>query len=310
MMVGDTHGNSDWLSSYIFPVAMTLGVDRVVVLGDFGAWEHTDDGVAFMNDCDTIAGTAGIPLFWLHGNHDKWSHTVATYRKNIDQAGFIACRESVFYIPQGLAWTWGGISFRSFGGAYSIDKTWRLEREENNYRRALIKARSRIGSGDLFTPETVPSTKGTLWFPEEEMTDHEMDQLLAGDCDTKDVILSHDKPLSSEPGWNRKDYPGCIPNQVRLDRALKAHKPLWWFHGHLHHHYTDKVRGMDWETTVIGLAPDPAARDYAVDWKRSYTWALLETGMKGITVRTGQQIKVNPAELVAPKMTLHIAVDH
>lgn len=268
LIAGDTHGNTGWFRSYLFPVAMVTQADAVIVVGDFGAWEHMPAGVRFMDDVDSLAARAGVTLYWLHGNHDKWSHTVAKYgmEDGINDF-FISCRENVFYIPQGLSWNWLGTRFRSFGGAYSIDRSWRLKAEREEYNRLLREARHKV--------DTVLSQEGTLWFPEEEMTDSEMEDLLRVDSGQKDIVLSHDKPLSAKPDWDRKDLPRCVPNQLRLERALRAHKPRWWIHGHLHHHYMDTLSGPDWQTTVIGLDPDNKAAE-SQNWKRENTWVQVD----------------------------------
>lgn len=276
LITGDTHGNARWLREYIFPVAMTLKADAIVQLGDFGAWEHTPAGVAFMNEVGNIGLDAGIPLYWLHGNHDKHSHTIEAYKP--DERGFLVCREFVRYIPQGHTWTWGGVSFRSFGGAYSVDKQWRVDRERKK------------------------GKPGTLWFPEEEMTDAEMTDLLAADHSAKDIILSHDKPYSSRPGWNRKNLPGCTPNQLRLEKALRAHEPQYWFHGHLHFHYVDTVHGDTWSTTVVGVnCDDNAAEEF---WRRSQTWAVLDLDNGAIEFKMGHETFLDTELLQAAIMAI------
>lgn len=287
LIVGDTHGNTPWLRGYIYPVALTLQADVIVVLGDFGAWEHTPAGIKFLDQVNQLGVDSGIPLYWLHGNHDKYSHTVAKYEPN--QRGFLVCRQFVFYIPQGHTWSWGGVTFRSFGGAYSVDKAWRIDQENSRYIRDLRKAQHK--RAETGVTEVVPSTAGTLWFPEEEMTDNEMDELLAADSDRKDIILSHDKPYSAKPDWNRKDLPGCVPNQLRLERALRAHRPQWWFHGHLHYHYTDSIHGGTWGTTIIGLEPDDQAAEPG--WKNRHTWALAELVDGQATVTLGREIHLD-----------------
>jgi len=283
MFVGDTHGFADWLRGYIFPVAMTLQVDALVVLGDFGAWEHTIDGVAYMDEVNELCVASGIPLYWLHGNHDKHSHTLKAYGDIRDRRGFLVCRDFVFYIPQGHTWSWGGVSFRSFGGAYSVDKAWRIQHEQERYLHLLRKANDRAAAGGKH--ETVEPTAGTLWFPEEEMTDAEMDDLLAADSSRKQIVLSHDKPYSAKPTWNRKELPGCVPNQLRLERALRAHQPAYWLHGHLHYHYLDRIQGDGWQTTVIGLEPDDHAAEPG--WKPKHTWALAELADGTVSLNPG-----------------------
>lgn len=269
MIVGDTHGNTEWLRKYIFPMAMAVNANNIVVLGDFGAWEHTEAGTTFFNRCAELTHRSGIPLYWLHGNHDKYSHTLKNYKP--DHNGFIVCRPGLLYIPQGHAWQWEGKTFRAFGGAYSVDRAWRVDEEQRIEQQMRREARL----AKHYIPAPVTSQAGTLWFPEEEMTDEEINALLLADHERKDVILSHDKPYSARPDWNRKEIAACLPNQLRLEWALRQHKPKLWFHGHLHYHYQDRIQGGGFSTNVIGLEPDNNAAEGA-GWRRENTWAVLD----------------------------------
>ncbi len=263
MLAGDTHGNTAFVTHYLYPTAVCLGVDHIIQVGDFGYWEHKPPGVRYLDVLDQAAVRSQIPLYWLHGNHDNHALALAKYKRRTIE-GFVPVRSHVFYIPQGASWMWedgvvkpyardnaGAITARAFGGAYSIDKAWRLdhERERND--------------------------PGSLWFPEEEMTDQEMAHLLAADSDPRTIVFSHDKPRSSNPGLPLKDMPECHFNQDRLQRALLAHTPSFWVHGHLHYRYADRVRsGDDSTTAVIGLGCDDLAADrFQKPW---HAWAVLE----------------------------------
>lgn len=269
LIIGDTHGNADWVRYYVYPVALVTRADAIIQLGDFGAWEHTSAGLDFMNDVGHAAAEAAIPLYWLHGNHDKHSHTLGVYKP--DFRGFYPCRDLVFYIPQGHSWIWQDVRMRSFGGAYSIDKDWRVQ---------VDKQRGR---------------KSFLWFPEEEMTDNDMARLLAKDSGKKEIVFSHDKPYSSKPGWNHKDIAACIPNQLRLERALRVHQPEYWFHGHLHYFYRDTLRGEDYQTEVIGLDPDGDAAE--LNWQRTQTWAIADLNKGEVSLKAGTEVFVDPEAL-------------
>lgn len=248
-VAGDTHGNTDWLTDYLMPAALTAQADKMLILGDFGYWEHTEPGVAFLDAVDQLAFDADIPLLWLPGNHDKTSLALEKYGHDRDAQGFIRCRPNVLLIPNGLAWSWQGVDMRSFGGAWSVDKDLRLALERRQGR-----------------PE------GSLWFPEEQMSDCDMDDLLEADAGAKQIVFSHDKPLSSRPDWNRKDFTGCIPNQKRLDRALITHRPTYWLHGHLHYFYQDTIAATG--TRVIGLTPDVDAAEPG--WTATHSWLTLD----------------------------------
>lgn len=270
LISGDTHGNLPWLSRYVIPAAEYLNVDRILVLGDFGYWEHTVPGVTFL---DQLNKQLPMPLYWLHGNHDKHSLALKRWGADRDDEGFIRIRENILYIPQGHSWTWAGAKLRSFGGAYSTDKEYRLRLELKRYQKLAAAEQNRAVRLGV-SPRPVPSQSGTIWFPEEQMSATEMDNLLAADSEPKDIVFSHDKPFAAKPGWNRKDLPLCEPNQQLLQRALEVHRPTYWFHGHLHYWYTDVVYTGDKETAVVGLAPDDEAREDI--WTREQTWALLE----------------------------------
>lgn len=305
LIVGDTHGNTNWLSYYIYPVAMALECDKIIVLGDFGYWEHTDAGVEFLDRVDSFSADCGIPLYWLHGNHDKHSLALKSHGERRDDEGFILCRDNVLYIPQGHAWAWEQRTFRSFGGAYSVDKSFRLKAERRNYEFLLRKEQYRAEAAGTL-PRPVPSQAGTLWFPEEQMSDEDMDELLAADSELKNYVLSHDKPLNARPRWNRKDIAACEPNQRRLQRALEAHQPTHWFHGHLHYRYQDLVRsGPDTATTVIGLDPDTDAAEF--DWHPTQTWVLLDLradGTDGVIPGDDEGLILPPSALEDARLQL------
>lgn len=275
-ILGDTHGNTDWLRDYVFPTAAKLNPFGIIQLGDFGAWEHTDSGIEYMDAVAALTEQYLIPVFWLHGNHDKHSLVLDWYGEDRNPDGFIRCRPGVYYIPQGHTWVWEGVKFRVFGGAYSVDKEWRLETERERYRKALNVEGYRRQAGR--PPLDIEPTFETLWFPEEEMTDVEFAKLMEADSSKVDVIFSHDKPRGANlgPHFNLKDLPECMPNQDRLQRALVAHQPDWWFHGHFHHRYETMVRNGDDDafTRVVGLSCDPDGAPRF--WRPTHSWSVLD----------------------------------
>lgn len=280
MALGDLHGNTRFVEQYIYPTAARQPVDAIIQVGDFGYWEHEPGGVKYLDRLSIAAEKYEIPMYWLRGNHDKYNLALEKYGDRRTEDGFIICRPGVYLIPDGHTWTWADATMRAFGGAYSTDKAWRLELEQKRWRVASAKAEARAAhtGGPV---GNIASTAGTLWFPEEEMTDGDMAALLDGRADKLDVIFSHDKPRSSNPRWNRKDLPECWPNQDRLQRALLAHQPTFWVHGHLHHRYIDVVRsGDDSSTRVIGLHCDDEAGAERF-YRSRHAWCLLELDDSG-----------------------------
>lgn len=251
LLAGDAHGNTGYVNSLITKAA-NQGIDRIFVLGDFGYWEHTHDGVGFLDTVNKNAERCGVTVYFIDGNHDKTNLLLEKYDNHPDEEGFLLVREWIRYAPRGHRWTWGGTRFAAFGGAYSVDKAWRLDQERKRSLAIERKNAFREPGNQLSL-----DTSGTLWFPEEEMSDDDMTRFL-GDKTGVDVILAHDKPHASTPRWNRKDIEACWPNQNRLQRAVGALQPKLFFHGHLHYYYTDKIRAGDDDifTEVIGLDCD------------------------------------------------------
>jgi len=257
LMAGDTHGNQTHCR-YLIDKAVQNECDRVFVLGDFGYWEHTQSGVKFLKKLNRYATTNNMPVYFLDGNHDKISRLLKKYQETDDE-GFVLVRPMIRYAGRGHRWSWGGIRFISLGGAYSVDKDWRLEREAHTKK-----------------PET-------LWFPEEEMSDEDMTKILEN-TESVHVMLAHDKPRGSNPGWNRKDFNECFPNQDRLQRAVRTLQPLQYWHGHLHRWYQCDMDYSDLEGNhrhcqVQGLQADPEAGVHYLDMRYATTqsWQVLDT---------------------------------
>ncbi|WP_067531341.1 metallophosphoesterase family protein [Nocardia crassostreae] len=267
LIVGDFHGNTSHALAMV-RVAARENCARMFSAGDFGAWEHTPSGRRYFDVVNRAAKKAGVTAYFLDGNHDKSSLLHELYDERRDDEGFLLCRKFVRYAPRGHRWTWEGTDFAAFGGARSTDKGWRLAREARKEEQA--ERRRRYGSARR------PSTAGTLWFPEEEMTDEELDALLIADSSPVDVLLTHDKPRATEPKVNRKDRPECFPNQDRVQLLVETLQPSLHFHGHLHYRYTETIAcGGDRWTRVEGLAADPEASSHPA-YRPEQSWMVLQ----------------------------------
>lgn len=257
LLAGDTHGDLAHCQ-YLIRTAKKERCDRIFVLGDFGYREHMKEGVDFCNRLDLYANINNVHVYFLDGNHDKTSLLVDSYHDQPDIEGFLLVRPYIHYAGRGHRWTWDGCSFISLGGAYSVDKDWRLEMEMR-----------KVGG------------PGSLWFPEEEMSDEDMKLILDKDPSPVHIMLAHDKPRGTHPGWNRKDILECKPNQDRLQLAVKTLTPRYFFHGHLHWYYSQVMDYEDHnfllnECAVTGLACNPEAKEYR-DYDKTHSWQVLDT---------------------------------
>jgi hypothetical protein len=267
--------------AYYFEKARDQGCDRIFQLGDFGFWEHFETGTTYVDLVGGLAEKYGITVYCLDGNHDKTSLVVEQYQER-DADGFLIVRPQVRYAPRGHRWEWEGRKFMALGGAYSVDKGWRLDQEakrawsldrQNHYR-------------ELANEDIVPfEADGILWFPEEEIAQQELDAILGASDEPLDVLLTHDKPRQSNPGWNRKDMPECYPNQDRISAVVRKFTPHLLAHGHLHYRYTDVVRCGDdgYHTQVEGISCDPAAGGHIPGYRLEDSWLVLDVQSKGLS---------------------------
>lgn len=257
LFAGDTHTRTDHVYK-LLDVAVANDCSRIFQVGDFGYWEHEPWGVEFLDDINRYAHHVGVNICFLDGNHDNIRLLLEKYSSNVDAEGFVIVRPRVRYAPRGHVWTWKGKTFMALGGAYSVDKNWRLAQEQH----AADEA-----------DEPVSKHRGTWWFPEEEMTDGELSRYLTAAPQKINILLTHDKPRGTNPGWNRKDFPDCWPNQDRIQAAVRATAPDTLIHGHLHWRYEQQMEHDRGVTHVIGLSSDPYT---AMRHKESDSWMVFD----------------------------------
>lgn len=278
LLAGDWHGCTSH-ATWALERAKALGIRRVFQCGDFGLWEHEPAGVAYLNDLDEVAHRLDLVLYCLAGNHDNEKLAVRLHAADLDREGFVNLRPRVKLALRGHRWTWNDTRFLALGGAYSVDKSYRLRVEEEKTRRSRSES---IQYGKPFR-----DFAGTMWFPDEELT-HQNVITAIGDGSPVDVMLTHDKPLRSTPDWNRKDLPECVPNQQKIQDVADALRPRLLVHGHLHYLYDCVMAGKDgsFQTRVVGLDADAEAQAWERTYKRENNLAILtlDRGLKTIII--------------------------
>jgi len=193
IIAGDTHGHLGH-ANYLVREAKKNECDRVVQCGDFGYWEHMREGVYFLDQLNNYCEQNGITFYFIDGNHDKTSMLLERYDndEHRDEEGFLKVREFVRYARRGLRWTWDGCRFIALGGAYSVDKDWRLDKECDHVSADYCtkEKRGRAEVDDAFAhygarqrTHVHKYKPQSLWFPEEEMSDVDMEQILQSTSD-------------------------------------------------------------------------------------------------------------------------------
>jgi hypothetical protein len=276
LVAGDLHGDPVH-TAYIFERAINRDVQAIVQVGDFGYWEHHPDGVGFLDHCSELAVNNDMPLYWIDGNHECFDMLFKLYgpggeRHKPTPEGFWEIRPGVFYIPRGTRWIWSDVHLMGLGGAYSVDKSYRLEQTEKRLRAERSKNEYRRRAGKPERP--IDPARWAYWWPQEELTNDDIQVALA-DSTPIDILFTHDKPLASNPQWNRKAFIECLPNQVQIQTVVRTLHPRLLIHGHLHFRYSDQIRCGDDDLwcQVEGLDCNPH-EDHRSN--REDTWVRLQ----------------------------------
>ena len=168
---GDTHGQFDRILDFSQRFQLTAD-DVVVILGDAGfnyyGNEHGDKrNKRRMND-------VGVTVFCIHGNHERRPESLSYYNETIWRGGVVYVEDNypnLIFAKDGEIFDSDGYQAIAIGGAYSVDKFYRLMR-------------------------------GIHWFPDEQPTqetkDHVESVLDEGDWNI-DIVLSHTCPAKYIP---------------------------------------------------------------------------------------------------------------
>lgn len=235
MVMGDTHGNGPWVNR-LLKRAEYLGCDTVIQVGDFGYWEHFDDGKEFLKSVSKWSQKRGIEFYWIDGNHENFDMLFNGNYRAAEHAPFWQIRKNLYYIPRGTVWEWEGFLFAGMGGAVSIDR-------------------------DSRTP-------GHSWWSQEQIREQDFFSLvdnLEGMGDV-DFLFTHDNSFLPDTGRNsyKVDDVSARHRDIVKNVVEMAH-PRHHFHGHYHYYYRIDNRLNDgWKVDTIGLACDGMQGSYAI----------------------------------------------
>lgn len=208
-ITGDTHGNFDRYIEFTEKLKPTAE-DTMIVLGDAGLNYHGNE-----RDAMRKAFISSFPFttFCIHGNHEMRPADVGSYKTKEYRSGIVWYEDeypNILFAKDGEIYNFDGYSCVAIGGAYSVDKYYRLAR-------------------------------GWQWFDTEQPTDEVkafVEEQLSQRGNKIDVVLSHTCPLRYEP--IEVFLPGI--DQSRVDKSTEK----WlgkieasieykrWYCGHYH----------------------------------------------------------------------------
>lgn len=201
LVVGDTHGNAEWVHDVVIPRAVEAGVSKILQVGDFGfVWPSPN----YPRRLDTLSKAldrVGIDLHFLPGNHedyDKLDALAASTPQTRSPEGHIPLRSRLFYTGKVSAWSWNGRRCTVVGGATSIDRHLR--------------------------------TPGKSWWPQEALTSEEADAARA--LRRTEVLFTHDCPVSHP--FRLLPDADSLSHRQRITDVARVLRPQVWFHGHYH----------------------------------------------------------------------------
>ena len=208
IITGDTHGNFLRVHEYVKRFNLKED-DIIIILGDagFNYYGKKDEKLK------KLINELNVKIFSIHGNHEKRPESIETYKLTDFCGGKVYVEvefPNLLFAKDGEIYDFNGLKTIAIGGAYSIDKHYRL-------------------------------LNGWNWFedeqPSEEIKQYVESQLEKNNWDV-DVVLTHTCPLSMEP----REWFLSFVDQSTVDKSTeewleKIKNKLqykYWFCGHFH----------------------------------------------------------------------------
>ena len=225
LVTGDTHGQIMTRLMNIGTTDYPAEETALIILGDAGINFYLNKTDA--KNKKTI-NSQGFTLYCVRGNHEERPENLEYIEHWYDEnvKGYVMYEPeypNIRYFEDGNAYEIGGKSVLVIGGAYSVDKWYRLHR---------AGVTSKLDK-DYFNP------RKTGWFHDEQLLDLEMTAIEKEHFGKHyDVILTHTCPIS----WEPTDLFLSGLDQSSVDKTMELwldevrQKVNWniWLFGHYH----------------------------------------------------------------------------
>ncbi len=219
-ITGDRHGNLEDLVYFTFE-HMTNIDDVMIILGDSGINYYQDERSYMIKN---MLLQANITFFCIHGNHEERASNINSYKEKIWKNGIVYYEEdypNLLFAKDGEIYDFDGKKVIVIGGAYSVDKDYRLKNDLN-------------------------------WFKSEQPSE-KIKRYVENNLDKAnwevDYVLSHTSPLKYEPVEHFLPF----INQRSIDKSTEKWldeienklKYKRWYLGHFHcEKIVDKIKIM------------------------------------------------------------------
>lgn len=231
-LTGDIHGRTNRIVEFAETMTLTKN-DTIIILGDVGANYYQDNRDRIRKD---DLARLKPTIFCIHGNHECRPCNIGTYELVPWNGGNVWVESeypNILFAKDGDIYTIEGMKYLVIGGAYSVDKFYRLATFMN-------------------------------WFPDEQPSD-EIKSYVEQQIQENhiDIVLSHTCPIKYEP--TEMFLPQVDQSKIDksteiwLDSIEERLDYLAWFCGHFH---TDKhIDKMHFMYTTFETAADIKRRD-------------------------------------------------
>lgn len=209
-ITGDIHGNPTRVIDFAERTGLS-DKDTIIILGDVGANYYLNRRDALVK---AELNGIGIPVLCIHGNHEIRPHNIPSYHLTEWNGGKVWIEDeypNLLFAKDGEIYNIEGNRYIAIGGAYSVDKYYRLSLHYGWW-------------------EDEQPSEEIKRYVEKQLSENKIN-----------VVLSHTCPLKYEPievFLSRVDQSTVDKStEIWLDKIEESIDYMAWFCGHWH---TDK----------------------------------------------------------------------